>query len=144
MTFTYDNDYLSFVCSEEKGLKYQMYPYWKGMSDPILFPFYTGSNGISTGTQYPPGYTSPTTATGSGSSSSSNSNSPTHTAKANSDSGSSSDLSTGSIVGIVTGVVSALATALGLAFKVYKWNKGKHRPLPTEEPDPKLAVHSSP
>jgi hypothetical protein len=116
------------------------------MSDPILFPFYTGSNGISTGTQYPPGYPSPTTATGSGSGSgsSSNSNSPTHTAQANSDSGSSSNLSTGSIIGIVTGVVSAIGTALGLAFKVYKWNKEKHKPLPTEEPDPKVAVHSSP
>jgi hypothetical protein len=33
------------------------------MLDPIAFPIFTGTMGISTGTQYPPGYPSPSTAT---------------------------------------------------------------------------------
>lgn len=59
VTFTYGSDYLSFVCSEQEGIEFQMEPYWSGFSDPIAFPVYTGSNGISTGTQYPPGYPTP-------------------------------------------------------------------------------------
>lgn len=41
---------------------------------------------------------------------------------------SSSQLSTGSIVGIVTGCVSAVVGVLGLALRVYKWKHPKKQP----------------
>lgn len=41
-------------------MTWTMEPTWSGMQSPILFPIYTGSKGISTGTQYPPGYQSVT------------------------------------------------------------------------------------
>ncbi|KAJ5432768.1 uncharacterized protein N7458_011924 [Penicillium daleae] len=69
VTFSYGTDYLSFVCSEKEGIEYQMEPYWSGFRDPIAFPVYTGSNGISTGTQYPAGYPTPSSTTSSSSSS---------------------------------------------------------------------------
>lgn len=40
-----------------------MEPTWSGILDPIAFPIFTGTMGISTGTQYPPGYSSPSTTT---------------------------------------------------------------------------------
>ncbi|KAJ5280966.1 hypothetical protein N7478_006338 [Penicillium angulare] len=63
VTISYSADYDSYVCSEDEGVEYQLEPYWSGISNLIAFPIYTGSNGVSTGTQYPPGYPTPTSTT---------------------------------------------------------------------------------
>lgn len=52
-----------------------MEPYWSGFTSPIAFPVYTGAKGISTGTQYPAGYSTPLLDSGSSSSTNTESNS---------------------------------------------------------------------
>lgn len=120
VTFTYDSDYLSFVCSEQEGLEYQMEPYWSGFSDPIAFPVYTGSNGISTGTQYPPGYPTPSSTTSS--TSESTSNPASRTAQGNSGSSTSGNNASnqqhnsppvGAIVGGVIGGLALISLVVG-------------------------------
>ncbi|CAI7614243.1 unnamed protein product [Penicillium pancosmium] len=85
VTFSYGLDYLSFVCSEEEGIEYQMEPYWSGFTSPIAFPVYTGAKGVSTGTQYPAGYSTPSSTSSdsdSGSGSNTDSNLKSHSASA--------------------------------------------------------------
>lgn len=61
-----------------------MEPYWSGFSDPIAFPVYTGSNGVSTRTQHSAGYPTPSSTTSSSSSSSTTQNSVSSTSSATS------------------------------------------------------------
>ncbi|KAK2754817.1 hypothetical protein FQN54_006710 [Arachnomyces sp. PD_36] len=63
LTFLYGNDYSAFLCHSESDVTWTMAPTWSDMDTPIAFPIYSGSNGISTGTQYPSGYEGPTTNT---------------------------------------------------------------------------------
>lgn len=60
---SYGTDYLDYICSETPGVTLYLESTYAGMTDPIAFPIYTGSNGISTGVQYPPGYSIPITTT---------------------------------------------------------------------------------
>lgn len=118
VTFAYGDDYRSYVCSAEGGAQYHMEPFWSGMSDPIAFPIYTGSKGISTGTQYPSGYSSSTTATDSDS----NSRSSSSTSEASTGSSSNSDSSrhksssapVGAIVGGVIGGLALIGLVVGI------------------------------
>ncbi|BCS24827.1 uncharacterized protein APUU_41271A [Aspergillus puulaauensis] len=56
LTVIYEPDYYGWFCTDTPDVTWTMEPTWSGMQSPILFPIYTGSKGISTGTQYPPGY----------------------------------------------------------------------------------------
>lgn len=121
VTFSYGSEYLSFVCSEKDGVEYDMEPYWSGFSDPIAFPVYTGSNGISIGTQYPAGYPTPSSTS---SDSNSKSGSTSSTSQANSESSTSdadssnnrhsSSTPVGAIVGGVIGGLALIGTIAGV------------------------------
>ncbi|CAI7665027.1 unnamed protein product [Penicillium pancosmium] len=110
-TFTYGADYRSFVCMSEKDVEYQLEPYWEGFSDPIAFPVYTGSSGISTGTQYPVGYSTSVSSTSSDSNfgTSTDSRSTSTTAEGNTGSSSDHGDSSAPIGAIVGGVIGGLA-----------------------------------
>ncbi|KAJ5107905.1 hypothetical protein N7456_004580 [Penicillium angulare] len=117
---SYGSDYESYVCSENEGEEYQLEPYWSGISNPIAFPIYTGSNGVSTGTQYPPGYptsTSTTQTDGTSTSSGSNTVSATSSGQTDATSSTSGPNSSGKskpgapIGAIVGGVVGGLVVA---------------------------------
>ncbi|KAJ5999618.1 hypothetical protein N7481_000027 [Penicillium waksmanii] len=110
-TFTYGSDYRSFVCMSEKDVEYQLEPYWEGFSDPIAFPVYTGSSGISTGTQYPVGYFASVSSTRSDSDSGTSKDSGSTSSTTQGNTGSSSDHggSSSPIGAIVGGVIGGLA-----------------------------------
>ncbi|KAJ5883038.1 uncharacterized protein N7473_009924 [Penicillium subrubescens] len=132
VTFSYGPNYLSFVCSEKEGIEYQMEPYWKGFSDPIVFPVYTGSNGVSTGTQYPAGYPTPSSTTSSSSSSStsttSNSASSTSSATSNPSDHRGSSAPVGAIVGGVIGGLAFISLIAGAI--VFFLLRRRQRPRP--------------
>lgn len=109
-TFTYGADYRSFVCMSEKDVEYQMEPYWEGFSDPIAFPVYTGSSGISTGTQYPLVYSKSSSSTSSDLASGTRADTGYTSSSTEGNTGSSSDHGGSSPVGaIVGGVIGGLA-----------------------------------
>ncbi|GLI72037.1 hypothetical protein PoHVEF18_000204 [Penicillium ochrochloron] len=130
VTFSYGPNYLSFVCSEKEGIEYQMEPYWSGFSDPIAFPVYTGSKGVSTGTQYPAGYPTPSSTTSSSSSTSTTSHSASNTSSATSNPsdhrGSSAPV--GAIVGGVIGGLAFISLIAGAI--VFFLLRRRQRPRP--------------
>lgn len=90
LTFLYGHDYSAFLCHSDRDVTWTMAPTWSDLDTPIAFPIYSGSNGISTGTQYPSGYESPTTTTNTDDSSTSQ----TASSSSSSDSSSGSATST--------------------------------------------------
>ncbi|KAL2835644.1 hypothetical protein BJY01DRAFT_252451 [Aspergillus pseudoustus] len=60
LTVRYNPDYYAWFCTDTPDVTWTMEPTWSGLQTPIFFPIYTGSDGISTGIQYPAGYKSPT------------------------------------------------------------------------------------
>lgn len=120
-----------------------MEPFWAGFSEPIAFPVYTGSNGVSTGTQYPPGY-STTGATTANSDSDSKSTSSSQGNAASSTSGSDPtnhrDNSTpvGAIVGGVIGGLALIGLFTGaiVYFAVVRPRKQREaQPGPQDPPN---------
>ncbi|KAJ5988100.1 hypothetical protein N7481_003310 [Penicillium waksmanii] len=104
-----------------------MEPYWSGFTSPIAFPVYTGAKGVSTGTQYPAGYSTPSSTTsdsdsGSGSSADSNSNSASYimahssgTAVSNISQHRGNSTPVGSIVGGVIGGLVFISLSVGVS-----------------------------
>ncbi|KAL3466910.1 hypothetical protein BJX64DRAFT_249248 [Aspergillus heterothallicus] len=100
-----------------------MEPTWSGFQTPILFPIYTGFEGISTGTQYPPGYPSAsetdsqststidtnTDSTAASSTGGSGEDQSTASASSSSTTSTSSSSSSVPVGGIVGGVIGGLA-----------------------------------
>ncbi|KAJ5355190.1 uncharacterized protein N7496_012402 [Penicillium cataractarum] len=150
VTFSYGLDYLSFVCSEKEGVEYQMEPYWSGFSDPIAFPVYTGSNGVSTGTQYPAGYSTPSSTTSSSSSTSTNSSSASSTSQGSSGSTASSTPSVyhgssapiGAIVGGVIGGLIFLGLIAGAI--IFFLFRRRRRPQPGQPQQPAFSYPQGP
>lgn len=102
-------------------MTWTMEPTWSGMQSPILFPIYTGSKGISTGTQYPPGYRSVTETSEESSSTTDTSTSEPSDTDTDADTASTSSSSSSSSVpvgAIVGGVVGGLAAIGIFAFAV--------------------------
>ncbi|KAF9890852.1 hypothetical protein FE257_005428 [Aspergillus nanangensis] len=144
-------DYRAYVCASSSGLRYQMEPTYDGFTTPIAFPTFTGSDGISVGTQYPGDSPTPTSSTSSESTSSStssdfssstdsSSSSPTSSSSAASDKLKSKSVPVGPIVGGVIGglaVVGIIACAIiFMVIRSRKRNNANVPPQPNAENQP--------
>lgn len=116
--------YSEFLCIKQSGSTLLLASTYAGQTNPIAFPIYSGSQGISIGTAYPPGYTvpGPTTSAATTSTTSSSPNSTiTSSPTSFSSLGGTSDVPsspqpTGAIVGgVVGGVIAICITVIIVA-----------------------------
>lgn len=147
--------YSEFLCIQQSSNVVLLASTFAGQTNPIAFPIFSGSQGISFGTAYPPGYSSPTPTTASSTTPTASTTSTTSTTATTSSSLSSIPISSttspapstqpqpiGPIVGgVVGGVIAICITIIVITFIMQQNRRRKDIPPGQTSTDQYLSVN---